>query len=52
MFLPYLQPGLWGNIWTTALEPHRLIGPSLSLLCLVSHYPVSRGCPFTESDTT
>jgi hypothetical protein len=53
MFLPYIyvQHGLCGNIWTNTPEPDRLIGPSLPLICLVMRHQVSRGCPFTESDT-
>jgi hypothetical protein len=34
-----------------APEPLALIGPSLSLICLVTRHPVPRGCPSTESDT-
>jgi hypothetical protein len=52
MFLPYLQHGLWRNIWTNTPEPDRLIGPSLPLIVLVSHHQVPRGCSSTESDPT
>jgi hypothetical protein len=41
--------GLCGDIGTKAPEPHRLIGPSLSLLCLVLRHQVARGCPSPES---
>ena len=47
----YLQHGLCGNIWTIAPEPHRLIGLSLSLLCLVIRHQGSCGCPSPESGT-
>ena len=51
MFLPYIQHGLCGNIWTTDPEPQALIGPSLPLIFLVMRHQVSRGCPSAESDT-
>ncbi len=46
-----IQHGLCGNIWTTAPEPHRLLGPSLPLTLLVLRHHVPRGCPSTESET-
>ena len=51
MFLPYIQHGLCGNIWTKAPEPDRLIGPFLLLIFLVLCHQVLRGCPSAESDT-
>jgi hypothetical protein len=51
MFLPYLQHGLCGNVWTTAPEPPAVMGPSLPLLCLVRRHHVPRGCPSAESGT-
>ena len=47
----YIQHGLCGRIWTTAPEPYRVIGLSLSLLCLVRRHQGSRGCPSPESGT-
>jgi hypothetical protein len=52
MFLPYIYSiDCVENIWTQGPEPLRLIGRSLSLLCLVSRHQVSPGCPSAESDT-
>jgi len=52
MFLPYIySPDCVGNIWTQGPEPLRLIGLSLSLICLVIRHQVLRGCPSPESDT-
>jgi len=51
MLLPYIQHRLCGSIWTQDLEPHRLIGLSLSLIFLVMRHQVPRGCPSAESGT-
>jgi hypothetical protein len=51
MLLPYIQHGLCGTIWTQAPEPDRVMGRSLSLICLVMHHQGSRGCPSPESGT-
>ena len=52
MFLPYrYSTDCVGNIWTQGPEPLRLIGRSLSLICLVIRHQVLRGCPSPESDT-
>ena len=51
MLLPDIQHRLCGSIWTQALEPHRVIGLSLSRICLVRRHHVPRGCPSAESGT-
>jgi hypothetical protein len=52
MFLPYIySTDCVGNIWTQGPEPLRLIGLSLSLICLVIRHQVLRGYPSPESNT-